>query len=462
MNEKNTETNLAWYEKKSKQKFDSKGRKVSSEKKSNKKRDEEFTQKNNSRPDFSSPKKTFDKKNNHKKVERKNYSPTIVATELDKLFDFSSLDSEARKILNDFQGIINSTHPLNSRQRALIYEQIRDLSHGLTDQRGERRLGYMNQPSTLSAYVHYFLWWNLVRLTRLFSNLSTDFLELTEDDVCLDVGSGPLTVPLALYISRPELRSKKLKWYCMDISSQALSIGENLMMTISAKMGGEMWNITRVKGNFGTAIKEKATFISCANVFNEIIEDRQMPPDFQAKNCTENILAYADSKTENTKVLLIEPGVPNSARLLSLMRASFMRKGFVPLSPCPHCGDCPMEGKKGGKWCNFAFSTEEAPAALKKISEKAYLPKDRAVLSFVALKKAEQKKEDLDNLIFRVASDPIRLPGNRTGYYACSRIGLLLIVTTSNLLYGDALSIPMPKNTLKQDEKSGAYILELN
>lgn len=340
-------------------------------------------------------------------------------------------------------------------------EQIRDLSHYLTDQRGERRLGYMNQPSTLSAYVHYFLWWNLVRLTRLFANLPADFLNLSEEDVCLDIGSGPLTVPLALYMARPELRSKKLKWYCMDISSQALSIGENLMMTISSKLEGNLWEIIRVKGDFGTAIKEKATFVSCANVFNEVIEDRQMPPDYQAKKCTESILKYVDGAKEDAKVLLIEPGIPSSARLLSLMRASFMRKGFNPVSPCTHCNDCPMEGKKGGKWCNFAFSTEDAPEGLKRISDKAYLQKERAVLSFVALKKSEPAVDDESKLIFRIGSDPIRLPGNRTGYYACSRIGLLLVVTSSSLNYGDALSIDCPTRSLPTDEKSGAFILNL-
>ena len=89
----------------------------------------------------------------------------------------------------------------------------------------------MNHPATLAAYTHYFLWWNLVRLTRLFANLPDDFFSLPDGAICLDSGSGPLTVPIAIFLSRPELRDKKLKWYCMDISAQALSIGENLLLT---------------------------------------------------------------------------------------------------------------------------------------------------------------------------------------------------------------------------------------
>ena len=144
------------------------------------------------------------------------------------------------------------------------------------------------------------------------------------------------------------------------------------------------------------------------------------------------------------------------------MRDAFMRRGFNPVSPCPHASACPMDGKKGGKWCNFAFSTDDAPADLKKISEKANLPKERAVLSFVAMEKSPAQKPDEKNLSFRIGSDPIHLPGGRTGYYACSILGLLLVVTDSSLSYGNLLSVPAPKRELPVDEKSGAYILSLD
>lgn len=461
---KNEPTFTTWYEKKSKRKFtedENSKEDLQNKKSENKKPAAKTADEKSAKKSYTKKTDTSKKRRSEKSNQSRGFDKTVVASEVARLLDSSSIPSDGKRILNDFQGIINSTHPLNSKQRSLMSEQIRDLSHGLTDNRGERRLGYMNQPATLSAYVHYFLWWNLVRLTRLFSNLPSDFLDLSEKDVCLDVGSGPLTVPLAMYIARPELRSKKLKWYCMDISSQALSIGENLMMTISSKLEGELWEIVRVKGNFGTEIKEKASFVSCANVFNEIVEDRNMPPDYQAKKCTESIIPYLDSKSDNTKVLLIEPGIPSSARLLSLMRDSFMRKGFYPVSPCPHCSECPMDGKRGGKWCNFAFSTEDAPASLKKISDKAYLAKERAVLSFVALKKGDVPEVDVSKLTFVVTSDPIRLPGNRQGFYACSRIGLLLLVSDSQLHYGDILSIDTPKHEPKIDEKSGAYVINL-
>lgn len=65
-------------------------------------------------------------------------------------------------------------------------------------------------------------------------------------------------------------------------------------------------------------------------------------------------------------------------------------------------------------------------------------------------------------LSFRIASDPIRLPGNRTGYYACSAIGLLLAVTEKPLHSGESYSVRMPKYQMRTDWKSGAFILNLD
>ncbi|MBR4004299.1 MAG: hypothetical protein IKI90_00455 [Treponema sp.] len=373
----------------------------------------------------------------------------------------SSIPSDAKKILADFDKIISSTHPLNSKQRAMLPKKIQELSHTLTDERSDRRLGYMNQPATLSAYTHYYLWWNLVRLTRLFSNLPSQLFNLKDNSICLDMGSGPLTVPIALLLSRPELREKPLVWYCMDISSQALSIGENLLLTVSARLNAKPWKIIRVKGNFGTAIKEKASFISCANVFNEIREGDKMPPDFLAKKYVQGILDYAEKESS---VLVIEPGTPPSSRLLSLMRDSFMRRDFVPVSPCTHCSTCPMDGKKGGKWCNFAFTTEQAPYALKRLSEKANLPKERAVLSFIAMtnKKSGILPPKEGTMDIRVTSDLIRLPENRKGWYACSEKGLLLVTGEKKLHSGSWISIPEIAEKAPRDKKTGAIIVSLD
>ncbi|HBD68015.1 MAG TPA: hypothetical protein DC014_01920 [Treponema sp.] len=383
-----------------------------------------------------------------------------VVTSVDSLFTQRSIPSDAKALLAEFDKVIASTHPLNSKQRAQLPQVIRELSHSLTDERDKRHLGYMNRTETLSAYTHYFMWWNLVRLTKLFVNMSDRFFSLNDGDICLDIGSGPLTLVTALFMARKELRQKKLTWYCMDISQQALTVGENIFYTVASRLGCQPWNIIRVKGELGCTIKQKAHLVTSANVFNEVLQKQTMPPDYLAKKQCQNLISYAQ-KTD-ARILVIEPGVPSCARFISLIRDAFLRKDFIPVSPCTHCEACPMDGKRGGKWCNYVSSTTDAPKALKHLSDSAHLQKERAVLSFIAVqnKVTEEKTEDIT---FRIASDSIRLPGNRQGYYACSPLGLLLVVTQTQLASGESYRLTLNTNKpLRTDAKSGAYILNLD
>ena len=460
MEEKAGKIELKWWEKKQGISLYQKKSQAKAEKEKREKRDlQKILDEQKKSLQSSAPKKT-----------EKKHKVRVVRLR-DSLYNIASLGDDAKTVIADFMEIIAQTHPLNSRQRALLPKHIRVLSHYLTDERADRWLGYMNETTSLSAYVHYYLWWNLVRLTRLFSNLPADFLNLTEKDVCLDIGSGPLTVPLALFLARPELRSVKLKWYCMDISNQALQYGLDIFLSVAARLKCEPWEIVRVKGQFGDKIKETVSFVTCANMFNESIDSSDMPPEYIAKKYAEKLLAYTDRDDLRARFLIIEPGVPKSGRLISLLRDAFIRKDFVPSSPCTHCDECPMKGEdksKGGKWCNYVFTTEDAPKLLLKLSEQSNLSKERAVLSFIAVAHSIQDKNqhkdfsDDDFLVFRIASDPIRLPGNRTGFYACSQKGLLLVVTQNTFHSGECYSVRMPKYPLRTDRKSGAYILTLD
>ena len=408
----------------------------------------------------------------------------MAAKVIQSLFDIKNLPADAKRILQDFDQIAQSAMPANSKQLVIIPKIIRELSHQMTDDRGSRRLGYMNEKTLLSAYVRYFMWWNLVRLARLFANLDFDFL--SDGDVCLDIGSGPLTLPCALWLARPDLRQKKLVWYVMDISQGALSVGEEIFLALAAKTGGEPWKIVRVKGELGTAVKEKARFVTCANMFNELLQSRGgEPPDYLAKKYSQALFKYLDfengganeGRAQNAggaanegraksvrgaanggggpALLLVEPGVPKSARFVSLMRDAFIRRGFVALAPCPHQQSCPMDGRRAGqggangKWCNFAFETDDAPKKLLALSASAGIPKERAVLSFVlAGVETDCKPKNCGGLL-RVASDIIRLPPDgegqkpRVGHYACSEQGLVLALSKGGkrVYSGDLLEV---------------------
>lgn len=412
-------------------------------------------------------------------------------------FSTSAIPSDAQWILDNFDQVVQGVRPLNSRQLQQLPDNIRTLSHQLTDERATRRLGYMNESVQLSSYVRYYVWWNLVRLTRLFANLPAQAFP-QNDCVCLDLGSGPLTVVTALWLARPELRKKNLTWYCLDVSSSALSLGEDIYLSVAARMIGTVgnesnaavngrdlltnqndtdtseslspWKIIRVKDSFGAFIKQKCGFITCANMFNELDQASDMPPEFQTKKYFDQLKNYAEP---DAKFLLVEPGVPKAARTLSLLRNRFIKAGAKVMAPCPHAEECPMNGFKSytgskNKWCNFAFSTESAPEKLKKLSDAAKLPKERATLSYLTVDFSEHNDKEDTSLVLRLASDRFNLPVGRCGFYACSKLGLTLISLEAEeaekLNSGDLISVKIKTpnlSALVRDEKSGAILIRV-
>ena len=383
---------------------------------------------------------------------------------------FKSLEKNENSILENFDDILQNIKPLSSKQLYQLPNLIKELSHQLTDERSSRHNGYMNQTVMLTAYSRYFMWWNLFRLTNLFRGFPKNCFDfLKDDDYCLDLGSGPLTIPVALWLSRPELRKKKLTWYCTDISQTALSLGEEIYLSVVAKtLANETetqpWKIIRVKGELGTEIRNKASFVTCANMFNELYYDTAKPLEEQAKKYTNTLISYA---TEKSMILVVEPAFPRSSRFISLTRDALIRKKFSIISPCPHTKECCMDGRKGGKWCHFVLDTSFAPKKLHKLSDKAGLPKDRASLSFVFAQNFEENQND--ELKIRVVSDMIKLPQNATGRYACSRLGLTLVksnfASSKKFDSGSLISTEEATNKIessaKIDTKSGAKIIEV-
>lgn len=382
------------------------------------------------------------------------------------LFSAKSIPADSRDIIENFDRIVDSVRPLSAKQSRALPTQIRALSHLLTDERTSRRLGYMNQAENLAAYARYYEWWNIFRLVRLFCNMEDGVFDVRDGDAALDIGSGPLTAVIALFLARPELRARRISFYCTDISASALAFGEELFRAVSGALNCEAWKIIRVKGPFGTPVKERASLVLCANVFNEAAGSPKSDTRVFSARAAHTLMSYLKEEGERAGAVLIEPGDPHSSRILTSIRARFeTRRGeprFTAVSPCPHDGACPMSGGAGRKWCNFAFGTEDAPPRLKRLSEAASLPKVRAALSFVAFERgARDAARGGGALLCRVASDAIRLPAGRTGYYGCSERGLLLLVPDAPLKSGQLVSIKGASAAFPVDGKSGALIVNI-
>ena len=337
---------------------------------------------------------------------------------------FLPLKDETRRLLKRLPGIIDRTFPLPVRFRANLPRDVSELSGLLTSSRENRGASYLGKPALLSAYLRYFLPWNIYRLCRLLDGLP---LDLKSSDVINDIGTGPLTLAASLWICRPALRNIPLEFRCVDRTAAVMEAGKKLFRALTANDGKSPnenpqscpWIIKTIRGELkrgGTLsveLKGKPAALSAAvNIYNELFWNFS-PHDLESlEHFANNHARLLSSLTESTgSVLIVEPGIPRSGEFISLIRSGFIRESRVPLSPCTHCEICPLPGGRisdGGKekWCHFAFDTENAPEELHKLSAAAGLPKERAVLSFILA--GPVSKENQSSQAAKIGPPPFR------------------------------------------------------
>jgi len=399
---------------------------------------------------------------------------------------FPPLSKESKKNLDGFHSLIDRIFPLPSRFRHLLPDDIAELSGLFTSNRGERGASYLGRPNLLSAYLRYFLPWNIYRLCRLLPGLP---LELKNGDAINDIGCGPLTLVISLWICRPEFRKMPLEFRCIDRTPSVMDAGRKIF---NALAGDSPWIIKTIRGeirnkpnyNLNVEIRgKKAALCSALNLYNEIFWDFSPRDGEKLDFFAKSQAALLDALTEQN-ILVVEPGIPRSGEFISRLRSHLlekgsiskghvqsesMSKGQVPLSPCTHSSACPFPGSHREKWCHFAFDSADAPSSLHKLSNLAGLPKERAVISYIFTGKSSSGKKVNQNknasfpvnTSVRILSDSFPLMGER-GRYGCSEYGAVLVHGNySDIEKINSGSLIMCNLSGKRDEKSGAFLAPL-
>jgi hypothetical protein len=384
----------------------------------------------------------------------------------------AELSAESRLLLEEFPRLVDRVFPLPGRFRAGLGRDVAELSRLLTWSRGDRPEGYLGRPALLSAYLRYFLPWNLYRLVRLLPALP---LTLAEGDAVTDLGSGPLTLPLALWIARPDFRSLGLEFRCLDRTEAALKAGKRLFTALAGP--GSPWKIRTIHASLNAPVKGKpAALVTAVNVYNEVFWD--IPhSDGRALALTarQEARRLAALASPGGRILVAEPGVPRSGEFIACLRAALLERNLPPRAPCTHAGPCPFPGGKAApagrrvtgekqKWCHFVFDAGDAPRMLLELSAAAGIPKERAALSFILAGPAVQEGPGTAEMAVRILSDPFPLPGGRGGSYGrygCSERGLTLAVGEKQKIYalgaGALLWAPVSApDQERRDPKTGA------
>lgn len=399
--------------------------------------------------------------------------------------------------LEAFLSAVSETFPVQESRRRYLKEDVLTLWRDLTSERSLRFADYLGKPSALAAYVRYFMAWNVVRLVPVLAGLP---LDPPEGATILDIGSGPLTLPIALWIARPDLRDRALRILCTDRVRKPMESGAALLDALRLKtrgpvLGDGAWRVETRHAVFpDTGGAAKADIVCAANAFTEFFWSPSARRDSNLGERASVLLSDLAAACKPGGLMLVaEPGEPRSGAMLSALREAALLSGLQVESPCPHARACPMPGAFGGlgdrvdgkarsalppvhspkwrpkmPWCHFPVPLETAPPALTRFSEEVGLPKERLTVSWLALRKpalgdsadgdrargAEQKGP----LRTRLVSDPIRLPGGWDGRYACSDLGYTLVVgAAAREGPGSLLDLDRPAR-ISRDEKSGAVI----
>jgi hypothetical protein len=399
----------------------------------------------------------------------------------------AALSVASRRLLEGFSRLVDTVFPLPGRFRAGLCRDVAELSRLLTSSRGDLPEGYLGRPPLLSAYLRYFLPWNLYRLARLLPALP---LTLTEEDAVIDLGSGPLTLPLALWIARPEFRPLGLEFRCLDRTEAALKAGKRLFTALAGP--DSPWKIRTIHASLNAPVKgPPAALVAAINVYNEVFGDIPHTDSHTLARIAEReARRLAALVSPGGSILVVEPGVPRSGEFITCLRAALMERGHPPLAPCTHAGPCPFPGGKTTaegrrtsgekqKWCHFAFDTADAPRMLLELSEDAGLPKERAALSFIFAGALAQLGTVVNSVIpseagtaemtIRILSDPFPLPASGKpgmyGRYGCSEKGAVLAVGEKQAVYagnaGSLLRSPIPApDKERRDLKTGILAVE--
>jgi SAM-dependent methyltransferase len=375
--------------------------------------------------------------------------------------------------LEELLPALEAAQPLRPRHRNELPGLIAQLSECLTTDREGLPRDYLSRPALLSAYLYYFLPWNLYRQGRLMAGLD---LQWKPGARIVDVGAGPLTFALALWLTRPDLRAIPLHYVAIDRGGAALDAGRRLWDAVAP---GSPWRIELVARPAGARPLPEADLLVLANVLNEIHHPGGGDQAAEDDPTARLLERWRQSMAPGGRVLVIEPGTRPASRQLVSLRARAVDAHWRLLAPCPHHERCPQPGTGRHPWCHFGFDAAGAPGWLEDLSRRANLNKERASMSFLLIEPPVEEADgeagaDARGVATRgagserdvlVVSGAFPVSGDARGRYGCSARGLVLLEEAKpgpdpGPGPGDMVRVTWPDQP-RRDGRSGASVVPL-
>lgn len=400
---------------------------------------------------------------------------------------FPHLNPQVELALQILPDVLQDVWPMNTAHRARLPQDIIELSAILTQERSLLAHSYWERPGFISAYLYYFLPWNIIRQCRLFQGLALPPVRQGLPQIVLDGGSGCLAVPIALWLARPDLRKADIRIIGYDKTRRPLELGRKIYITLMERFQEKGWPVTIIKSSFENAHREigvsaaQIWLYTVANLLNEFMGQKRKnsrqfsSADFMAEEEEKDsrfndfLDALEPFLAEGAAFLAIEPGTRLGGSTLMAFRALALERNYFAHAPCTHQNECPFLARGSGKrrghsslndaWCHFTFDVSGAPEWLAELSRKAALDKKSLSLSLLMLSdKKTREQHKGEELPCRVISRPFAVPEvSRHCRYGCEKRGLALLPDAAGLPSGALLPVAIA-NPPEIDKKSGAML----
>ncbi|MBI4569368.1 MAG: hypothetical protein HY719_13310 [Planctomycetes bacterium] len=296
---------------------------------------------------------------------------------------------------------------------------------------------YLDDPRILSAYLAYFVPWAFLRFDALLA-LHGDLLDrlTAEGAVILDLGAGPLTLPLYLALRRPEALDRRVLFLAADKQTRCQNMGTRLLDLVAPRRA---WQVRPVHGDFDTLLGgaagaaipwERVTFVFENDSFNEWARSR-----WRREKITLLLDAVEARLAPGARALFVEPGTREQGRLLMAVRDALAGAGAVRLlGPCTHAARCPLVNTRDRSWCHFR-AHPAPPPWLFALTHAAGIERRQLSFSYLGFEKPAGSPRPGAGALrpptsgsARVLSAPLEISGGGQGLYACAEEGRILFV----------------------------------
>jgi SAM-dependent methyltransferase len=269
----------------------------------------------------------------------------------------------------------------SGRHKSPLAADVARLSALFTDERGQRRPTYMQDPALRRAYLGFFVPHNVARIAHLLLRaIDEGALPASGAPRVLDVGAGPLSGLLACWAVWGRLGPSS----AVDLSKAALDDGAALLKAVGADMDGLQLvdrSITAPPSSWLPA--GDVDVVIAANVLNEVGDPREPAPRLRL------VHTLVQSLSPHGRVLVVEPAMRVEARALMAVRDVVVDDGFASvLSPCRGARACPLLSTRGD-WCHGDVEWRDRPASYRAVEQATGLRKDTLSASHLLLARPE-------------------------------------------------------------------------